>query len=308
MVASALEHRRQAYRELVAETEEPGRSEEPIPANERDLVYFHVMSRSHLRKKYLEKARPKEILANLCQHYARVFQIALLDYCIMDNHVHLIVGIERQALHLLGKFVGCIKQQFTREFKAWFNGSFRPSDRYREPKLERGTLWDGPYVALELDDYSYMGACTLYVENNRVVATWDEERQEDTSLAAEPTTEELIPRLEESRFQSAGWYLRGRQGHDPVLTDGTDGVWATPEEVEEYWTRPKRELPAGWRKVWCQDRRGILKPPADQDRRYASHPYIESLGDTPQEQARQFAINLQMAFRRTREPKNHLAS
>ena len=296
MTPSALTARQALLDDLIEQSLQghlpPQRSLEPDPATpDPDLAYFHITSRSHLRTFYLQQDRPKEILAELCLHYARLYHVSLLDYCFMDNHFHLIVAIERHRADLLSKFVGCIKQQFTREYKFWFNHTYRPSNKYRDKKLERGTLWDGPALTIELDDFSYLAACTLYVENNRIVTEQHEE---------EPSLEDLINALKASPHQSARWYLGGRQGHDPCLTDGTDGVWATREELDTYWTLPKRSLPQGWRKVWSKDSPGILKPPPPSQRRYASHPFIQSLASSPDDQATELARLLQMAYRRTR--------
>jgi REP element-mobilizing transposase RayT len=294
MVASVLMEWVEEWERRWEKREKRGEKAEEEKGREQEKAYFHVTSRCHLSQHYLEMDRSKELLGELCRHYARVFEVELLDYCFMDNHLHLEVGVERERAGVLAKFVGCIKQQFTREYKAWFNEVYRKADRYRKKKMGRGTLWDGPYQALELDSERYLGACTLYIENNRVMEAWGE---------GEPTEEELVEWVKGYEHQSGGWYLGGRKGEERWLTDGKDGEWATEEEGKEYGKVGKGELPRGWRKVWVEDRRGIMKETPAEKRSYGRHPYIESLGETAEEQGEELGRQLMMAYRCTKERK-----
>jgi REP element-mobilizing transposase RayT len=311
MVGSVLMERVQRSRERLMERLQgqvpPEREEAPeeeAPESDRaaggpELAYFHVTSRCHLSKYYLAMERPKEILAELCLHYARLYGVQLLDYSLMDNHFHLTVGVPRGS-EVLAKMVGSIKQQFTRAYKEWFNQEYRPTNRYRQAKLERGTLWDGPYFAEEIADFSYLMACTLYVETNRLEAECSDAVPEADGQAASLTDEEILEQLKSYRFHSTRWYLSGPGTEEPVLTDGTDGEWATEEEVAKYWKRPRAALPAGWRKVWCKGREGILKPPPKERRRYAPHPFVDELGKTPRERSEALAQHLVAAFWKNR--------
>src|SRR5690554_5737994 len=55
--------------------------------------YFHVTSKSHVDAHILKRDEVKLIFEKECIHYARVFEIALTNYCIMDNHFHLKIGV-----------------------------------------------------------------------------------------------------------------------------------------------------------------------------------------------------------------------
>ncbi len=97
------------------------------------------------------------------------------------------------------------------------------------------------------------------------------------------------------RPQSARWYLGGCQGEEPMLTDGTDGNWASAQELDAWWEVPVRDLPKGWRKVWFKDRPGILKPTAPEARRYMENPFVARLGSTPEVRGRMFGRLLMSA-------------
>ena len=261
---------------------------------QEELRYFHVTSRCHLSAFLLQHEKSCQILAELCLHYARACRIALLNYCFMDNHFHLEVGVRQNSLPL-EKMVGLIKREFTVRFKRWFNEEYRPTIRYRQPRMTNGTLWDGGFHAEPLDDLSHLQNCTLYIENNRISA--------ELKHIAEPHDSDqrssiVLNRLLNAPFQSAAWYLSGTSTppHLNPLTNGHDGLWATDEEIREYWRKPASALPPGWKRVWFNDQRRILKPPAPSNRQYPFHPFFQTLGDSSKERSLRFGELLVTAF------------
>jgi len=257
------------------------------------IEYWHVTSRIHLKRFLLKRDELKEILLKECQHYARVCGIALLHYCIMDNHFHLVVGLTKKS-HRLTKMVGCIKQQFTNKFKTWFNTVYRPEDRYRKTELGNGTLWEGPSKPKKIETDAQLEACTLYVENNRLVVVCKDEigaleqtpcfiLDEDCDIPEfklQPIYKDLLARMKSFPFQSACYYLGAVSAAETYLTNGQDGVWASNGEVDSSFKVAKEKLPEGWRKVWFKECPGILKPTADEERKYARNPFYEGLGST----------------------------
>ncbi|MBA2661945.1 MAG: transposase [Bradymonadaceae bacterium] len=285
--------------------------EETVPSEDEDdeaWIFFHITSRIHFQRRLFERDEVKDMLAKHCLHYARVCEVGLLHYCLMDNHFHLKIAVRRGALKCFNasKFVGCIKQQFTIEYKRWYNGPYRREQRHRPESLGNGTLWEGRPHIERIEDDAQLAACTLYIEANRVRACAGTQlmalqeppmllTSQDEVSRLQPCYEELLERIESYRYQSAGWYISGCAGPEPLLTDGYDGNWASEEELERWWDEPVRELPEGWRKVWFKERLGILKPTLPQARRYMENPFIARLGTTPETRGRTFARLLMSA-------------
>jgi REP element-mobilizing transposase RayT len=279
---------------------EPGDDGQQDEANgetdvSEDIVeYWHVASRIHLGRFLLDRDEVKEILAAECLHYARVCRIAIVHYCFMDNHFHLVVGLTKKSL-ALSKMIGCIKQQFTNKFKTWFNKVYRPQNRYRRPVLKNGTLWDGPPRPERIESEVQLGACTLYVENNRLVVSCKDDigaleespcfilseegdEAEEAEFMLQPCYQELLDKLKSYPFQSAGHYLGAVPAEETILTDGKDGVLASEAEVDAWFKVAAHKLPEGWRKVWFKDCPGILKETPVEARTYARNPFYERLG------------------------------
>ncbi|MFU8803817.1 MAG: transposase [Bradymonadaceae bacterium] len=292
-----------ARAELAARGERPnegpskdGGEDEGTARSGEIIEYWHVTGRIHLEKFLLEKDEVKEILAEECLHYARVCRIAIVHYCVMDNHFHLVVGLRRDS-HNLSKMIGCIKQQFTNKFKIWFNKQYRPQNRYRRPALGKGTLWDGPPKPELIESEVQLGACTVYVENNRLVVvckdeigaleespafilTEEGEEAEEPEFMLQPCYQELLAKLKGYRFQSAAHYLGAAPAQDTILTDGQDAIWASEADVACWYTVAKKNLPEGFRKVWFKECPGILIETPPDERSYAKNPFYERLGKT----------------------------
>ncbi|MBA2660807.1 MAG: transposase [Bradymonadaceae bacterium] len=284
--------------------QEFGDGDEPDGENSfGEWFYFHITSRIHLQRRLIKRAEVKAFLGELCLHYARACNVAVAHYCLMDNHFHLEVGVRAVDLVVAkaaaSKLIGCVKQRFTNIFKAWYNGDYRKEKRYRYKALGKGTLWDGrPHIGRIKDD-AQLAACTLYVETNRIKATCSALIQaleeppcvlsaEESQGEMQPGYQALLDELSAYPFQSARWYLDGCKGSDPVLTDGSDGIWATDAELKIWWRESVAKLPKGWRKVWFKLRPGILKPTPCAERRYLISPFFQRLGSTPEERGRTF--------------------
>jgi REP element-mobilizing transposase RayT len=272
-------------------------------------IFVHVTSRLHLQRRLLVEDRAKAILADLCHHYAKLCVIELHHYCIMDNHVHLVVRL-RAGSRELGRMMADVKREFTKAYKEWFNGEYRRSIRYRAERLGKGTLWEGVYHAEVIKDTRQLIHACFYVEANRlkVIASQTIDRLLGSRISGSEVDDfndqqasELIEIARNYGFQSARYYLDGCEGHDPVLTDGTDAQWASPDEVRKWWKVTVSKLPPGWRRVWYDGTRAILKPTPVGARRYPSSPLWHCLGKSSQTRSLNFRRLLVQACWRNRE-------
>ncbi len=271
------------------------------------LFYFHVMSKCHVDAFILARPEAKTIFEVECLHYARVCEIAITNYCIMDNHFHLNIGVPASCLtearEKLAKMMGSIKQQFTRRFKLWYNTAYRKEIRQRKPKLGTGSMWAGPIRAEFIKDEAQLAASTLYIETNRIKVSCAEQisvlceppklhtKRQCNHFGVQPPYKPLLDALYSNQSQSARFYLSGDTAlpSDTALTDGLDGIWASPQEVQKYWHLPAYSLPNGWRKVHYGKERRILKPTCVNQRTYHITPFIERLGKSSPARRRNFA-------------------
>lgn len=92
-------------------------------------------------------------LANRCEVHA---------YCLMTNHVHLLVspGTEFGISHMM--------QDIGRKYVRYINGKYQ----------RRGTLWEGRFKASLVDSDAYLLTCMRYIEQNPVRACMVEHMRE----------------------------------------------------------------------------------------------------------------------------------
>jgi len=116
-------------------------------------VPHHVTQRGNARQFILQSDSDRLVYLDLLRHYCRLYQLSLLGYCLMSNHVHLIV-IPRTAeslplvlKHTHGRYAG------------YWNASHTSS----------GHVWQGRYYSCPLDSY-HLWAALRYTELNPVRA------------------------------------------------------------------------------------------------------------------------------------------
>jgi putative transposase len=105
------------------------------------------------QKTFIEKADFMKYL-DLLKHYKRKYHFNVYGYCLMPNHVHLIVELEKSAF--LGKFMQGLNQTYT----IWFNKKYK----------KVGHLWQGRYKSMLIQKDRYLLDCIEYLELNPVRA------------------------------------------------------------------------------------------------------------------------------------------
>ena len=115
----------------------------------------HIVQRGHDRQPVFATAPDYEnYLANLAEQKA-LLGMRVYAYCLMTNHVHLIVQPESEgdAISRLIRVLAARQTRYTN-------------------RLERrtGTLWEGRFKASVIDREAYLMACTRYVDLNPVRA------------------------------------------------------------------------------------------------------------------------------------------
>ena len=96
------------------------------------------------RKKYLE----------LLSHYLSKYHCGLMAYCLMDNHVHLLLNPPSKAS--MSKTMQCVSLCYTQYYNAKYGRS--------------GRLWECRYHSCVVDTNRYLWNAGCYIEQNPVRA------------------------------------------------------------------------------------------------------------------------------------------
>ncbi len=120
-----------------------------------DNAYYHIMTRGNQKQKtFIEEVDFMKYL-DLLKHYKKKYRFNVYGYCLMPNHVHLLVGLEESAF--LGKFMQGLNQAYT----IWFNKKYK----------KVGHLWQGRYKSMVIQKDRYLLDCIEYIELNPVRAS-----------------------------------------------------------------------------------------------------------------------------------------
>lgn len=114
----------------------------------------HVVQRGHNRQRIF--SLPQDYRYYLCslKRWKNEFDVRLYGYCLMSNHVHLILEPDDDSG--LGTLMKRVAARQTRYVN-------------RQEKRS-GTLWEGRYKSSPIDTDNYLLACCRYVELNPVRA------------------------------------------------------------------------------------------------------------------------------------------
>ena len=114
---------------------------------------YHVTQRGNYRQKIFDDQEDRSIYLNWISEYSKKYDLTLLAYCLMDNHVHFVVipGGE----HSLSKVFSIVHMRY--------------SQYYNKKRVTAGHLWQGRFYSCLLDEMHLMAAMR-YVEKNPVRA------------------------------------------------------------------------------------------------------------------------------------------
>lgn len=120
----------------------------------RNNICYHIVNRGNQKQRiFLENSDFEEFL-KLLKHYKRKFTFNLFGYCLMPNHIHLI--IEPREGNQLSKFMQGLSQTYT----IWFNKKY----------IKVGRLWQGRFKSKLIQKDQYLVDCIYYIETNPVRA------------------------------------------------------------------------------------------------------------------------------------------
>lgn len=115
--------------------------------------YYHVMMRGNNREKIFRNTTEKQYLIELLQIQADEENISIIAYCLMDNHVHLLI---RSDLQLMS------------EALKWINIKF--AGRYNYKYKRTGHVFQGRYKSEVINTEEHLMQVIRYIHNNPVKA------------------------------------------------------------------------------------------------------------------------------------------
>lgn len=156
-----------------------------MPRNKRFMpardAALHIVTRGNNRYFLFSNAKDKDCYLSALRELKEENKIDIFHYCLMDNHVHLVVWV--RAEHTLSK---CIKQLNLRYF-----------NYYRKTYDYTGCLWQRRFKSNIIDTDTYLLQCGKYIELN-------------------PVRARIVSLPEAYRFSSYRYYAYGRP--DSLIT------------------------------------------------------------------------------------------
>ena len=111
--------------------------------------YYHIVNRGVEQRIIYKEHKDYEYFIELLRKGTKEFQINLHNYCLMSNHYHLLIEINKQNL---SKFMRYVNLQYA----LYFNKKYK----------RLGHLWQGRFKSYYVADEAYLYALVRYVEYN----------------------------------------------------------------------------------------------------------------------------------------------
>lgn len=129
---------------------------------EASSLPYHVSSSVKLKE---VGSIVESILIDIPQYYS---DVRIIDYVIMPNHIHAIIGIESGSKQSLPQVVGAIKSLTTRRYKK--HGS---EDASATPRNVKTYLWQKSFHDRIIRNQKEYDILTQYIHNNPIL--WDQD-------------------------------------------------------------------------------------------------------------------------------------
>ncbi len=155
---------------------------------------MHVMNRGNNKQRLFTNPEEKRYFIYLLHKMRAQDGVHIYHYCLMDNHVHLVIRLETGAD--LSRF---LKQVFLAYYSL-----FRNKHDYV------GHLVQGRFKGIIIDTEGYLIQCGKYIELN-------------------PVRAKIVARPEDFQFSSYRYYAQGR--HDPLITPNPSFVALAKDEA-----------------------------------------------------------------------------
>ncbi len=126
-----------------------------MPRGARILIenaYYHIINRGNKKEHIFLNFDDFKKFLEILIFYKKRFKVKVLGYCLMPNHVHMVLDIANPKN--LAKFM----QSLTQAYAMWFNKKYN----------KVGHLWQDRYKSFVIQKNRYFLECIFYVEVNPV--------------------------------------------------------------------------------------------------------------------------------------------
>lgn len=112
--------------------------------------YYHIYNRGVSRQALFYCDENYRFLLRRVRQYAETWRVAIIAYCLMPNHYHFV--LRQEGEFPLSRFVQAVFNSYTKALNAMVGRS--------------GTLFEGPFQAIHLDNETYLLQLCRYVHRN----------------------------------------------------------------------------------------------------------------------------------------------
>ncbi|MFQ5952758.1 MAG: transposase [Candidatus Omnitrophota bacterium] len=115
-----------------------------------DEAVYHVMQRGNNKNKIFFEAQDYSKFLRLIAKYKDKYSFELYNYCLMPNHVHLLIRINKKE-----------------HMAKLFQGLFQSFQYHHRRKYDYcGSLYQKRYKSILIENDSYLLECARYIERN----------------------------------------------------------------------------------------------------------------------------------------------
>jgi len=115
-----------------------------------DEAVYHIVQRGNNRQSLFREEEDFEKFLTLINEYKHIYRIELYNYCLMKNHIHMLIKIFKASE--LPKMMQGVFQSFRFYF--------------RKKYYYTGYLYQGRYKSRIIENDSYLLECARYIERN----------------------------------------------------------------------------------------------------------------------------------------------
>ena len=115
--------------------------------------YHHVINRGVNRSIIFNHSDDKEIFLQIINKSATIHKVTLHDYCIMDNHYHLLIETQKENISTFMRIVNA-------NYAKYYNKKYKRS----------GHLWQDRFKSRYITSEDYLYTLIRYIESNPIEA------------------------------------------------------------------------------------------------------------------------------------------
>ncbi len=116
---------------------------------------YHIITRGNQKQNIFEEYRDYEKYLNLLARYKKKYRFKLYCFCLMPNHVHLVVEVNSACT--LNKIMRSLNLSYTLYFNLKYD--------------KVGHLWQDRYKSKVIEKDAYLIECMNYIESNPIRAS-----------------------------------------------------------------------------------------------------------------------------------------